>query len=172
MRSRREDDTRRTEEQPLRPLHPYGISKVCLDLLAREYFLDYKIPAVNLRLFNTTGPGKTIFLLAGGAMPPILRVLVVVTMNGAVNVLMDGVALETTIAPGSAGANSTLTVRGKDLTAVMNLIDFRARTSNTSRSSRPSAAMSSTSIRVRSPASASPTGGRRSKWACPSRRST
>jgi GDP-4-dehydro-6-deoxy-D-mannose reductase len=48
-----------TEEQPLRPLHPYGISKVCLDLLAREYFLDYDIPAVNLRVFNTTGPGKT-----------------------------------------------------------------------------------------------------------------
>ena len=47
------------EDQPLKPLHPYGISKVCLDLLAREYFLDYKIPAVNIRLFNTTGPGKT-----------------------------------------------------------------------------------------------------------------
>lgn len=46
------------EEQPLRPLHPYGISKVCLDLLAKQYFLDYRIPAVNLRLFNTTGPGK------------------------------------------------------------------------------------------------------------------
>lgn len=48
-----------TEEHPLRPLHPYGISKVCLDLLARQYFLDYDIPAVNIRLFNTTGPGKT-----------------------------------------------------------------------------------------------------------------
>jgi GDP-4-dehydro-6-deoxy-D-mannose reductase len=47
------------EDQPLHPLHPYGISKVCLDLLAREYFLDYKIPVVNIRLFNTTGPGKT-----------------------------------------------------------------------------------------------------------------
>jgi GDP-4-dehydro-6-deoxy-D-mannose reductase len=46
------------EEQALRPLHPYGISKVALDLLAREYFLDYDIPAVNVRLFNTTGPGK------------------------------------------------------------------------------------------------------------------
>jgi GDP-4-dehydro-6-deoxy-D-mannose reductase len=46
------------EDRPLQPLHPYGISKVCLDLLAREYFLDYKIPAVNVRLFNTTGPGK------------------------------------------------------------------------------------------------------------------
>jgi len=48
-----------SEEQPLRPLHPYGISKVCHDLLGREYFLDYKIPTVNIRLFNTTGPGKT-----------------------------------------------------------------------------------------------------------------
>jgi GDP-4-dehydro-6-deoxy-D-mannose reductase len=48
-----------TEEQPLKPLHPYGISKVCLDLLAREYFLDHNIPAVSIRLFNTTGPGKT-----------------------------------------------------------------------------------------------------------------
>lgn len=47
------------EEQPLHPLHPYGISKVCLDLLGREYFLDYGIPTVNIRLFNTTGPGKT-----------------------------------------------------------------------------------------------------------------
>lgn len=47
------------EEQPLHPLHPYGISKVCLDLIAQEYFLDFKVPAVNIRLFNTTGPGKT-----------------------------------------------------------------------------------------------------------------
>jgi GDP-4-dehydro-6-deoxy-D-mannose reductase len=47
------------EGHPLRPLHPYGISKVCLDLLAQEYFRDYNIPTVNLRLFNTTGPGKT-----------------------------------------------------------------------------------------------------------------
>jgi GDP-4-dehydro-6-deoxy-D-mannose reductase len=54
-----ESDIPVVEEHPLRPLHPYGISKVCLDLLGREYFLDHKIPAVNLRLFNTTGPGKT-----------------------------------------------------------------------------------------------------------------
>jgi GDP-4-dehydro-6-deoxy-D-mannose reductase len=48
-----------SEDQPLQPLHPYGISKVCLDLLAREYFHDHGVPTVNLRLFNTTGPGKT-----------------------------------------------------------------------------------------------------------------
>ena len=48
-----------TEEQPLRPAHPYGISKVCLDLLSHQYALDYSIRAVGLRVFNTTGPGKT-----------------------------------------------------------------------------------------------------------------
>jgi GDP-4-dehydro-6-deoxy-D-mannose reductase len=73
-----------TEEQPLRPLHPYGISKVCLDLLAREYFLDHKIPAVNLRVFNTTGPGKTndapsdfvrqLIRIKKGLQPPVMEV--------------------------------------------------------------------------------------------------
>lgn len=73
-----------TEDQPLHPLHPYGISKVCLDLLAREYFLDFKIPAVNLRLFNTTGPGKTndapsdfvrqIARIKKGLQPPVVEV--------------------------------------------------------------------------------------------------
>jgi GDP-4-dehydro-6-deoxy-D-mannose reductase len=73
-----------TEEQPLRPLHPYGISKVCLDLLAREYFLDYNVPTVNLRLFNTTGPGKTndapsdfvrqVVRIKKGLQPPVIEV--------------------------------------------------------------------------------------------------
>jgi len=72
------------EDQPLKPLHPYGISKVCLDLLAREYFLDHKIPAVNLRLFNTTGPGKTndapsdfvrqLIRIKKGLQPPVIEV--------------------------------------------------------------------------------------------------
>ena len=47
------------EEHPLTPLHPYGISKVCLDLLAQGYSRHWNIPTVNIRLFNTTGPGKT-----------------------------------------------------------------------------------------------------------------
>jgi hypothetical protein len=75
-------------------------------------------------VLSNKSPLQTIFLLAGGAMPPIMRVVIVVTVNGAMNVLMDGVLLEATIAPGGDGAHSTLTVRGTDLTAVMNLIDF------------------------------------------------
>jgi GDP-4-dehydro-6-deoxy-D-mannose reductase len=73
-----------SEDQALRPLHPYGISKVCLDLLAQEYFLDYEIPTVNLRLFNTTGPGKTndapsdfvrqLIRIKKGLQPPVIEV--------------------------------------------------------------------------------------------------
>jgi hypothetical protein len=73
---------------------------------------------------SNKSPLHTIFLLAGGAMPPIMRVVIFVTMGGSVQVLMDGVILETQITPGANGSDSTLTVRGKDLTALMNVIDF------------------------------------------------
>jgi GDP-4-dehydro-6-deoxy-D-mannose reductase len=46
------------ETHPLHPLHPYGVSKVAQDLLAAQYFMNYSIPCVRIRLFNTTGPSK------------------------------------------------------------------------------------------------------------------
>jgi GDP-4-dehydro-6-deoxy-D-mannose reductase len=46
------------ETHPLCPLHPYGVSKVAQDLLASQYFVNYGIPAIRIRIFNTTGPSK------------------------------------------------------------------------------------------------------------------
>jgi GDP-4-dehydro-6-deoxy-D-mannose reductase len=46
------------ESHPLHPLHPYGVSKVGQDLIASQYFINYSIPTVRIRIFNTTGPGK------------------------------------------------------------------------------------------------------------------
>jgi GDP-4-dehydro-6-deoxy-D-mannose reductase len=46
------------ETHTLMPLHPYGVSKVAQDLLAAQYFINYAIPAIRIRIFNTTGPGK------------------------------------------------------------------------------------------------------------------
>jgi nucleoside-diphosphate-sugar epimerase len=46
------------EDHPLKPLHPYGVSKVAQDLLAATYFANYSIPAIRIRIFKTTGPGK------------------------------------------------------------------------------------------------------------------
>jgi GDP-4-dehydro-6-deoxy-D-mannose reductase len=46
------------ETHPLRPLHPYGVSKIGQDLISSQYFINYSIPTVRIRIFNTTGPGK------------------------------------------------------------------------------------------------------------------
>ena len=46
------------ETHPLRPLHPYGVSKVAQDLLAAQYFANYHLPCIRIRIFNTTGPSK------------------------------------------------------------------------------------------------------------------
>jgi hypothetical protein len=69
-------------------------------------------------------PLETLFLLAGGAMPPIIRVILTVTVNGTPEVLIDGVVTRTDISPGQSGGASTLTVTGLDLTAAMDWIDF------------------------------------------------
>ena len=47
------------EEHPLRPLHPYGISKVATEMLALQYWSNWKIRSVCARIFNTTGARKT-----------------------------------------------------------------------------------------------------------------
>jgi GDP-4-dehydro-6-deoxy-D-mannose reductase len=46
------------EDHALRPMHPYGVSKVAQDLLAAQYFANYSLPAIRIRIFKTTGPGK------------------------------------------------------------------------------------------------------------------
>jgi hypothetical protein len=69
-------------------------------------------------------PLHTIFLAAGGALPPILRTLIVATIDGTPHVLMDGVVTKQEITPGRDPSHDTLSVTGVDLTAVMGLIDF------------------------------------------------
>ncbi|MCB1054842.1 MAG: hypothetical protein KDD11_04940, partial [Acidobacteria bacterium] len=69
-------------------------------------------------------PLETLFLLAGGAVPPLLRVVLVATVNGQPEVLADGVVTGTEIAPGSADTLPTLTVRGEDLSRVMDYIEL------------------------------------------------
>lgn len=69
-------------------------------------------------------PLNTIFLLAGGAALPILRVALIATINGQATPLINGVVTKTDLQPGTGGAPSTLSVKGKDLTAAMEFFDF------------------------------------------------
>lgn len=47
------------EARELKPLHPYGVSKVAQDLLAYQYHQSYGLETLRARIFNCTGTRKT-----------------------------------------------------------------------------------------------------------------
>lgn len=67
-------------------------------------------------------PLHTLFLVAGQQLPT-LRVILVSTIGGMPSVLMDGVVEKQELSPGAHPNEATLTVLGKDLTAVMDKTD-------------------------------------------------
>lgn len=53
-----EDELPISEDNQLRPLSPYGVSKVGQDLLGYQYYMSYKMDIVRTRGFNHTGPRR------------------------------------------------------------------------------------------------------------------
>ena len=72
------------ESHPLRPMHPYGVSKVATEMLALQYWTNARIRSVCARIFNTTGPRKTgdvcadftsrVVRIEAGQIAPVLHV--------------------------------------------------------------------------------------------------
>ena len=54
----RPDELPVREDHPLRPLSPYGVSKVAQSLLAVQYVYRHNLAVVRTRTFNLTGPGE------------------------------------------------------------------------------------------------------------------
>jgi len=46
------------ETNPLRPLSPYGVSKIAMDYLGYQYFKSYGMKIIRTRGFNHTGPRR------------------------------------------------------------------------------------------------------------------
>jgi len=53
-----EGDYKVKETAELKPLHPYGVSKVGQDLISYQYFMNDHIRCIRVRIFNTTGTRK------------------------------------------------------------------------------------------------------------------
>lgn len=62
-------------------------------------------------------------LLLMAEIGPLVRVVLVATVNGTPHVLSDGVMTNQQVTSGTGGEASTMTVTGEDLTAVMNQVD-------------------------------------------------
>jgi hypothetical protein len=105
------------------PVIPLTIPRTALDALSE---VEVKIDDVGQSGFqlifsiDKQSPLQILFLLTGGMPLLFMRVVIVATVNGVANVLMDGVITNNQISPGDKGSNSTLTITGKDLTALMN----------------------------------------------------
>ena len=79
------DETPIKETNPLRPMSPYGVSKVAVDKLGTLYHMSYKLHVVVTRAFNHTGPrrgevfatsnfAKQIAEIEAGKVTPTLKV--------------------------------------------------------------------------------------------------
>jgi hypothetical protein len=69
-------------------------------------------------------PLLTTLLPAGYFDPMITRVLIIVTVGGLPNVIMDGMVTRQELAPSSEPGQSTLTITGEDLSVLMDVVDM------------------------------------------------
>src|SRR5580700_8819884 len=105
------------------PVVPLTVPRVVLDSLSEVEVKTEDVGPSGFQLvfsIDKQSPLQILFLLTGGLPLLFMRVVLVATVNGVANVLIDGVITNNHIAPGDKGSNSTLTLTGEDLTALMN----------------------------------------------------
>lgn len=108
------------------PAVPVPVSREVLDALTSVRVTTTSGQASGFQLtftLSNRSPLHTLFLLSAGSPIPLVRVVIVVTVNGTPEVLMDGVMSNHEVTPTEQPGQSTLTVTGEDLTRVMDYID-------------------------------------------------
>src|SRR5579871_5354861 len=66
----------------------------------------------------------TTLLPAGFFDPMTTRVILIVTIGGTPNVIMDGMVTQQELAPSNEPGQSTLTITGEDLSVLMDVVDM------------------------------------------------
>lgn len=109
------------------PVMPVPVPQAVLDALTSITVTINDVGKSGFELtftLSNRSPLHTLFLLTGGGPIPLLRAIIVVTMNGIPTVLMDGMVTNHQVAPGAEAGFSTLTLTGQDLKVVMDKVDF------------------------------------------------
>jgi hypothetical protein len=109
------------------PVVPVTVPRVVLDSLTEVEVKTEDVGQSGFQLMfsiDKQSPLQILFLLTGGMPLLFMRVILIATINAQAQVLIDGVITNNQISPGDKGSNSTLTITGKDLTALMDQSDF------------------------------------------------
>jgi len=109
------------------PAVPVAVSKDVLDSLQSVKVISKATGTSGFELvfkISVNSPLQTLFLVGAGVSIPLVRVVIAVTVNGQTTVLMDGVMTDHTVSPDVKDGTTTLTIKGEDLTRVMDYIDF------------------------------------------------
>jgi hypothetical protein len=104
---------------------PVPVSEAILDALetARVTITSDGPSGFQLQFaLQKNSPLHTLFLLAGGATIPLVRVILVANVFGDTMVLMDGVITNHEVS--GSGSETMLTITGEDLSRAMDYIDF------------------------------------------------
>ena len=92
--------------------------------LDRENKLTYPPSGFELEfVLGKNSPLETLFLLQA-ASPPLIRVVLAVTINGRVEPIFDGFVLKNKVTPSNGKNPATVKLIGEDLSAIMNFVDF------------------------------------------------
>lgn len=103
------------EDEPLRPLTPYGVSKAAADMAAHQWFVSHKVRTIRLRLFSHIGPRQSdayalsafaaqIARIEAGQQEPILKVGNLSARRDISDVRDVAAAYEALLSRGEAGA--------------------------------------------------------------------
>ncbi len=85
--------------------------------------LDYPPSGFELEFnLGKNSPLETIFLLQASA-PPLIRVVLAVTINGRTEPIIDGFVLSNKVTPANGSRPATVKLIGEDLSALMNFVD-------------------------------------------------
>ncbi len=109
------------------PAVPVPVSADVLDALDSVKVISKATGTSGFELvfkISVQSPLQTLFLVSAGASLPLVRVIIAVTFSGQTSVLMDGVMTDHSVSPNARDGITTLTIKGEDLSRVMDYIDF------------------------------------------------
>ncbi len=109
------------------PVEAVPVPKPLIDALVSVEVTESATQASGFQLTFTLSDNsilQTLFLLAAGTPIPLLRVIVVVTFGGLPQVLVDGIIEHHEVVPDTMQGSAKLVVTGRDLSVMMDLIDF------------------------------------------------